>query len=203
MNETDYSPFFEQKVGKGNVIFIGTAPKYFASSKESGDLLRSIVAYGCEKAGLPYKETGYLGIKRGKYTAVRSFDKPYNFTGTFVNVLDPNIEVLVNPVVPVDGRRVLSDVTSLINDSTPHILISSDRIEASLERKDLTSMLLTGPLKTKGVARVSTAGQQVQSVMAIDSTGKDRSVFYREDKDSLFLRYDALPEGVMIKINWK
>ena len=203
MSETDYSPFFEQKVGNGDVIFIGAAPRYFASSKEAGELLRSIVAYGCEKAGLPYKETGYLGIKRGKYTAVRSFDKPFNFTGTFVNVLDPNIEVLVNPVVPVDGRRVLSDVTNLIHDSTPHILISSDRIEASLERKDMTSMLLTGPFKTKGIARLSTAGKQVQSVTAIDSTGKDRSIFYREDNDSLFLRYDALPEGVMIKIDWK
>lgn len=203
IKETDYSPFFEQNTGKGAVIFIGASPKYFSSSKESAELLRSVVAYGCEKAKLPYKETGYLGIKRGKYAAVRSFDKPYHFTGTFINILDPNIELLSNPVVPVDGRCVLSDVTELMDDPTPRILISSDRIEASLERSDRTSMLLTGPLKTKGVARVTSAGKQIHSVTAMDSSGKDWGVFYREDKDSIFLRYDALPEGVILKVIWK
>ncbi|MHB1459050.1 MAG: hypothetical protein ACYC0V_19260, partial [Armatimonadota bacterium] len=203
IEETDYSPFFEQKFGKGDVIFVGAAAKHFASSKEGADQLRSIVAYGCGKAGLLYKETGYLGIRRGKYTAVHSFDKPYQFTGTFVNILDPDIGVQMNPIIPIGGRCVLSDVTKLMNDSTPRILISSDRIEASLERANITSMLLTGPLKTKGVARISFAGKEIQSVKAMDSSGKEKAVFYREDEGSLFLRYDSLPEGVLLKINWK
>jgi len=201
--ETEYTPFFEQKVGKGNVLFIGTAARYFASSIESGKLLRSITAYGCKKAGLPYKETGYLGIKRGKYSAVRCFNKPYEFKGAFIDMLNANIPVLVNPIVPADGRSVLFDVTELMRDSKPRILVSSDRIEASLERKDMTSMLLTGPLKTKGVVRISYAGKQVKSVNATDSSGKYKAVFYLEDKDSLYVRYDALPEGVLLKVIWK
>ncbi|MHB0999135.1 MAG: hypothetical protein ACYC27_07805 [Armatimonadota bacterium] len=203
IDNTDLSPFFEQKVGKGTAIFAGISPKYFSGSKETADIYRAIVEYGCDKAGLEYKEQGHVGVRRGRYVAVRSFEKSVDLKGTYINVLDPGIGVLNDPVIPTGKWSVLADSTEMMQDSKPRIMLTSDRIEASSEASAMTSMLLTGPSKTKGVARISTAGKQMSSITALDSNEKKVPVETKLEDGTLFIKYNSLPEGVIIKIDWK
>jgi hypothetical protein len=197
------SPIFEKKVGKGTVVFIGIAPRYFASSQAAGDLLRSIVAYGCSKAGASYRERGYIKIRRGKYVAARSFDKPVQLTGKFVDVLDPGIGFAANPTVPVGRWAVMADVSQLVADSKPRLLISSSRVEASRETASSTALYLTGPLKTKGITRISTAGKHAKSVEAFTTDGKLAPTVLKSEAGTLAVMYDDSPEGVVLRITWE
>ena len=203
LNETNYSPFFEASVGDGTLIFVGIAPKYFASSPQSAELLRAITAYGCDKAGLAYKEQGYIKIHRGRYIAVHSFDQPVELNGSFIDILDPKLPILNNPVVPAGGLAVMADVGVMLSDSKPQILLASDRIEASSEKASTTRLLLTGPLKTKGVVRISSAGKSLHSVLALNADEAPVPTEYKMEQSTLFIKYDSLPEGVMLIIEWQ
>ncbi len=90
-----------------------------------------------------------------------------------------------------------------MGDSKPRVLLSSNRIEASSETATSTRLLLTGPLKTKGIVRISTAGKQVKSITAEDTSGK-RLPFEQSVEDAtLAVTYDGLPEGVALKVEWQ
>lgn len=203
LDGTDLLPAFEKKVGNGSVIFMGIAPQYFSISKESADAMRTIAEYACSKAGITYNETGYLGMRRGKYIAMRTFEKPFQFKGTYIDILDPETGIRVDPIIPVDSRCVLADVSNLIGDDKPRILISSNRIEAKVESEDMTSMLVTGPLKTIGTVRVSTAKRDIKSIDAYDSNGNSVPILHRIENGTVFLKYDSLPEGVVVRIAWR
>ncbi|HET6453023.1 MAG TPA: hypothetical protein VFI02_01340 [Armatimonadota bacterium] len=189
-------------VGKGTVIVVGKPPSYFASSKESADELRAIVARACEAAGIKYREQHYMKVRRGRYVAVRAFDEPVTVKGKFVDVLDPELPLLTNPTTPAQELGVMADVAKLMADSKPRILLSSSRIEASSETATETKVLLSGPLKTKGVVRFSTAGKKVKSVTVQDTTGKPVEREWGKAGDTLFIKHDGLPEGVLVRVEW-
>ena len=202
VSKTPYVPFFEQKVGAGSVIFVGIAPSFFASSKESADILRAIVAYGCTKAGIDYREQSYMKIRRGRYVAVRTFDKALRLPGKFVDILNPRIPVVANPEIPRDALSVLADVTDSLKDSRPRILQTSDRIEASTEKSGETQLLVTGPLRTKGVVRFSTGNKQIRTITVRDTAEKAVPFTYKIEDNTLLVNYDSLPDGVFITITW-
>lgn len=203
LNGTGYSPFFEDSVGDGTLIFVGIAPKYFASSPQSGNLLRAITAYGCEKAGLVYKEQGYIKMRRGRYIAAHSFDQPVELDGSFIDILNPKLPILNNPVIPAGGLAVMADVGAMLSDSKPRILLASDRIEASGEEASTTRLLLTGPLKTKGVVRISSAGKSLHSVSALNADEDSVPTEHKMEQNTLFVKYNSLPEGVMLTVEWQ
>ncbi len=193
----------EHKVGAGCVVTVGLSPNFFASSPSASDLLRSLVRRACEGAGLAYTESGYLGIRRGKFFAAQSLDRPLPLKGTFVDVVGRDLPVLRDPVIPPGGRCVLAEISTEMKNMIPRILISSDRIEARVESPAFTSMFLTGPLKTKGLVRVSTGGREVARITAVDSVGRALGVSHSEADGSVLLRYDSLPDGVILKIEWE
>lgn len=199
----DQSPFFEAKVGKGTVIFCGVAPRYFASSREAADVLRSVVAYACEKAGISYREQHYMKVRRGRYIAVRAFDKPVTVKGVYVDVLDPGIRLTRDPVVAPGELAVLADVSEAISGRTPRILLSSSRIEASDESPSLTRILLSGPAKTKGIVRLSTAGRSARSISAEDTQGNVFSCTQELSDGTIAIRYDDNPSGVLVRVEWE
>ncbi|MCX6377332.1 MAG: hypothetical protein NTU88_15075, partial [Armatimonadetes bacterium] len=190
-------------VGKGTVIIVTTPPSYFASSKKSAAELRAVVSRACEKAGIAYRESHSMIVRRGRYVAVRTFDQPVQLKGQFVDVLDPGIRFVTNPTIKADDLSVMADVGKLIADSKPRILLTSCRIEASSETASLTSLLVSGPLKTKGVVRLSTAGKKVRSISVEDQSGKPIPFEQKLESGTLFITHAGLPEGVLIKVGWK
>lgn len=165
-------------------------------------MIREIVARGCQAAGLPYKEAGYLAIRRGKYFALQSFAEPYALSGSWVDILDPRLSVRENVTIPSGGRCLMTDVSRLLAEKKPRILAASDRIEASLEQEKLTSLFLTGPLGTKGAVRVSSAGRTPEFILVTNTKGEPVPNTGNASPDSLLITYDSLPDGVIIKITW-
>jgi len=191
------------KVGKGTVIAVTKPPSYFASSKKSAAELRAIVSGACGKAGIAYRESHSTIVRRGRYVAVRTFDQPAQLDGQFVDVLDPGIRLVTDPTIKADDLSVMADVGKLIADSKPRILLTSCRIEASSETASLTRLLVSGPLGTKGVVRLSTAGKTVRSISVENQSGKPIPFEQKLESGTLLITHDGLPEGVLIKVQWQ
>jgi hypothetical protein len=196
------TPLFEKSVGSGIVVFVGIASRFFASSVEAADILRSIVAHACERVGAEYREQGHFTIRRGRYVAVRSLDSEVTLQGEYVDVLDPGFTLHTDPVVPPGGLALMADVAGLLSNPTPRLLLSSDRVEASRESPESTTLRLSGPLGTKGVARISTAGRRMSSFAARDAYSAPVDAEVRDEGRTLFARYDASPEGILLTIGW-
>ena len=191
------------KVGSGTVIVVKESPGYFASSKESADQLRAVVARACEKAGIRYQERRYMKVRRGRYVAARTFDAPLALKGKYVDVLHPGIRFAENPVIPAEHLGVFADVGRLMADSKPRILLTSCRLDASSETASETSLLVSGPLKTPGVIRLSTAGKKVRSVSVQDQSGKPVAFEKKLESGTLLITHDGLPSGVLVKVEWE
>ena len=191
----EYTTFSGHDCGKGTVIWALQSPSHFASSKAVADQLRRIVTQACKAAGLPYKEQPRLGIRRGDYVAMRTFGEPKQLKGSYVSILDPKLSVVADPVIGVDKLALYRDVTKDLSGG-PKLLYSSSKVRGKVESDMATKLTLSGPLKTKGVARIYTGGKAVASVEPAD-------VKMEQSGDTLLLTYDNKPEAVSITVNWK
>ena len=190
-------------VGKGRVILDSRPRSYFARSRESADELRAIVSRACGDAGIPYTEQHYMMVRRGRYVAARSFDKPVTIRGAFLNVLDPELGFARNPKVGAGDLAVYADVKEMLADGKPRVMLSSSRLEAKSESAALTSALLSGPLNTRGVVRFSTAGKSPKSVEALDTGGKPVAFERKIEDGTLLVSHDGLPDGVVVRVHWE
>lgn len=191
------------KVGNGTAIIVADAPSVFAKSREGASRLRALAAQACEKAGISYQEQGYMKVTRGRYVAARTFDRPLAITGKYVDVLDPGIRFVENPIIPPDHLGVFADVGRLMSSPKPRILLTSCRLDASAETDSETALLVSGPLKTRGVARISTAGRKVASISVADQSGNPVAFEQKVESGTLLITHDGLPEGVTIKVTWR
>ena len=189
------SVVFEHEVGKGALIHAGISPAYFASSPEAADMLRAIAGWACSKAGVAYEEQQRIGIRRGKYVAMRTFDGKKELKGRYVDLFDPKLPVIQDPAIGEQAVALYCDVTAEFS-GAPKLLYSSSKVEDKHETTDAVTLHVSGPLKTKGVARVYTAGRSPKSVAPED-------VRVEEGADTILLTYDNKPESVRIEINWR
>ena len=184
----------EHRSGKGVLMHVGVSPSYFASSPEAADRLRAIAAHACKAAGLNYREQQHIAIRRGPYVAVRTFDGQKKLKGSYVNILDPKLPVVKDPVVPPQKCALYCDVTD--QRIFPGMLLYSSSRGWSSQNKRHTHLELRGPLKTKGVARLFAGPAKMDSI-------KPQGVVVERSGDTVLLTYDNNPDGVTMDIEWE
>lgn len=181
------------KAGKGWVIRT-SSPSFFVSKPGAGAALCETVALACKKAGLKYSEHPRLGIRRGDYVAVRTFGEPKQLTGSYVNILDPKLSVVKDPTIAPDKCALYKDVTRQLT-GAPKLLYSSSKVEKKVETAQSTKLILSGPLNTKGVARIYTAGKRVVTV-------EPTNLQVEKSGDTVLAIYENMPESIQISIQW-
>lgn len=185
----------ESKVGKGNVMLVSGSPAHFASSKDAANDLSRIVASACKNVGLKYVEQPRLGIRRGDYVAMRTFDATKSLKGSYVNILESKLTVSRDPIIPKDTCALYRDVTKDLVGG-PKLLYSSSKVEKKTESGKSTKLILSGPEKTKGVARIYTGGKSVASIEPADAK-------IEQSGDTMLITFDNKPESVTITITYK
>ncbi len=186
---------FERKFGNGKLIHVGISPAYFASSKQAGDFLRAVTAYACDCAGLKWRTQQRLASRRGPYVAIRTFDGEKKLRGRYVNVLDPKLSVVKDPVVGPRKCALYKDVTHQ-PEGLPTLLCSSSKVEERIEKPTYTRLKLSGPAGTKGSVRVAKNGRQGIAVLPPEQTVKG-------DADTLLVRYNNQPESITLEFKWR
>ena len=97
-------------VGKGGLIWLRERPAEFSASAEGAAQVVAATQLAAEKAGLKWRETNYLLLRRGPYVIAAGLDEsiagePRALQGRFVNLFDSELRVLND--VSIDSRLPL------------------------------------------------------------------------------------------------
>lgn len=189
------SVVFDRPVGLGTLVHVGISPGYFASSAKAADALRGIVSYACLTAGLKYTTRPWMEMRRGPYVAVRTFGGERKLDGAYIDLLDPKLSLNIAPTVEPGQCALYYDCT-LMDAGVPTLIYSSSKVESKTQTPDSAVLKLSGPLKTKGTARVFKAGKKVDSVTP-------EGIRVDQQAHTMLLTYDNQPESVEIRIKWR
>jgi hypothetical protein len=105
-------------VGKGGVIWLKQNPALLAASAEGDRQVVQAVETAGRRAGLKWRETNYLLLRRGPYVIASGLDEsidapPKRLEGRFVNLLDPELRVRNSVELAPASRAFLLDLAAL------------------------------------------------------------------------------------------
>jgi hypothetical protein len=190
-----------QPVGRGRLIYVGVAPGYFSSSEISGGLLRALVQYAHQRAGGTYHEPGFLQLRRGRFTVVRTFSDEAQVEGRTIDLFSPTLSVADDRTIPPHSLALLYDLGA--DEEPPHIGFVSGRVQARIETPRLTEFFVRAPLNTPGVARLHAGHKSLAGARAVDRLGRPVDLQFDKEGDTLLLRYPNDPDGVIVRVGWE
>ncbi len=191
---------WEAPAGRGTVLFAGVSPGYLSATVQSSRWLRWLAQRAFEKTGGTYRETAYFRITRGPYTAVRTLGRELTVDGRYVDLLNPELPVVEDPLVPPHAVALLQDVGDL--GQTPAILAVSGRLRARHEDARTSSLFVRAPAGTQGVARLWTGGRRLLGAKGYTVSGAPLPVSYQVEGDTVALRYPNQPDGAVVRAVW-
>lgn len=117
------------KVGKGSVIWLQENPVKFALSEEADARLTAILKQASENAGLAWKETNHLALRRGPYWIGAGLDESIDapakvLTGRFINLFDPELRLRRSFTLTPNSRCFLLDLDA-VKSPAPRLLASA------------------------------------------------------------------------------
>lgn len=109
-------------VGKGLVLFSRMNPVAFTESSQNEDLYLGLLRNAFSKAGLAWKETPSIVLRRGRYIVAAGLDEspatasPAVLKGRFVNLYDPTLSLIRRVEVKPGSRYLLLDLDKASGD---------------------------------------------------------------------------------------
>jgi hypothetical protein len=166
-------------VGKGAVMWVRQSPVPFALSAEAEARLILLIQQAARKAGLKWKETNYLALRRGPYVIGAGLDEsvsasPKVLQGRFVNLFDPEL-ALQRRIVLEPGQRVFLLDLDAVKSSKPHLLASACKALLTKREGNVMTWTVEGIDDTPAIVLVSStkAPRSVQ----LDQQALDSSAF--------------------------
>jgi hypothetical protein len=106
------------RAGKGGVIWLKRSPAQLAGLPDGDQVLAQAAATAARRAGVPWRETNYLLLRRGPYVIASGLDEsisgqPKRLTGRFVNLFDPELRVRHSIEIAPASRLFLLDLGKL------------------------------------------------------------------------------------------
>ena len=189
----------EARVGRGGVIVCGLPSDWFTRSSEADAFLRSLVKYACTQAGLAYQEQSHLGIERGPYIVLKTFDQPARLAEPAIDLMSADLAIRpAGPVAP-DEVVVLKKLPPQ-SGAAPTLAASSDCVEWSARDDHELRLLVSNAAGIKGVMRVTTGGHPLVAT-AWDAWGAPKPLQIEQQGETALLRFDSEPMGLGLKIS--
>ncbi len=149
------------KVGKGGVIWLRENPVQFALGVEAESRLMQAVRQATELAGLTWKETNHLSLKRGPYRIAAGLDESISapaevLKGRFISLFDPELKLVKSVTVGPGDREFLLDLDAAIIPKSPTVLASACKTLALNSNKVGFAWTVEGVGETDAVVLIST-----------------------------------------------
>ena len=177
-------------VEKGAVVWLRESPVKFALSVEADQRLIKVAQSAVEQAGMIWKETNFLALKRGPYVIGAGLDEsipgaPKTFEGKFVNLFDPKLELQTSISLTPGQRVFLLDLKAMKLDP-PKLLASACK---ALPVKEVDGNAMEWMVEGVG---------ETNAIMLI-STPKPPVSIKLEETDVMDFRYDAAEKLLHVK----
>ena len=146
----------EWKIGRGALIWWQQSPAALSYMENGAKQVLSIVQRACKLAGLAYRATNYIALRRGPYliAAGLSESRPapaYVIKGRFLNLFDPKLTVLYEVSLSPGTRWTLLDLNRLPG-KEPKVAAASCRVLGVKTSKHAIKFWTEGPQGTEANA---------------------------------------------------
>lgn len=148
------------KFGKGAVVFAAASPAALSYRKDGAGMVRDLVRQACSAAGVVYRETSHIVLRRGPYIIGAGLENSAPGTpvqelrGSFIDLFDPN-QTVVNSVKLEPGRRVLLYDLNLGKQSSPRVLAAACKTLGASSRADgAFAFHARGPENTNAIVQI-------------------------------------------------
>jgi hypothetical protein len=181
-----------QKVGKGSMLWLKADPARLSADGKGDVTVIAVARQAAEKAGLKWRETSYLWLRRGPYVIAAGLDEtisesPKQLRGKFVNLFDPEFKLRDQITLTPGSRFFLLDLDSPAVASPGTILASACKALPQKTGKGAIAAMVEGVAKTPGVVLVRATTRP----KAITLEGKPIET------------YDVVPEGNLLRIRFE
>ncbi|MHA3770433.1 hypothetical protein ACXR0O_02720 [Verrucomicrobiota bacterium sgz303538] len=148
-------------VGKGSVMWLRHDPVQFALSNKADSRLAEMIKMATGKAGLTWKETNYLALRRGPYVIAAGLDEsieadPLQLKGRFVNLFDPELKVQHSYTISPGARVFLLDLDA-VKSEPPRLLASACKALPVKRDDGVAAWTIEGIGDTPAIVLISTA----------------------------------------------
>lgn len=188
------------RVGHGLVVFAGIAPGYLKNFDAGAGLLLSLVRQTLVDRGERFDAPARFVLRRGPYTAVRTFDTTHQLKGRYVDVFSPKLEVFTDPQIPAHTNMLLVDA-GITGREEP--LAVSGRLVSWYTNADTTALVVRAPSQTNGMARLFCGGRRLKSAKAWTTEGKPVELHARAEVTSVLLSYLNEADGLVLRVDWE
>lgn len=178
-------------VGSGTVLMVGLSTTDYSDSAAGADLLRMLTAKATETTEYHYVTSDVFVVERGDYVAVYPLNGDYQLYGTYVNIFSPDLEVVVDPVVPENEAALWRRVQSSAELTIPTVSYAGGYVEEVTETEEQTKILLYAAENACIPIRITAPAGFVPG---------DVSVTYNEQMASAEQVWDAATNSLLIKV---
>lgn len=187
---------FRAGVGEGTVTYCGLPPSAFTRSPELDALLPRLLVN-------PPAPSVSMEVRRGPYVAARSLEAgEYRTEGLYVDLLTPDLRIERSVELGPDECVFLKDWSDLADTGSPQLIATSSHVAVQRADDDTLALLLQGPERTPGVARVFLGARTVAGIQAVDPSGREVEVSSTLEEGTLRLDYPGMPLGVALRITF-
>ncbi|MFC3804320.1 hypothetical protein [Cohnella sp. GCM10012308] len=197
---------FEKSYGTGKFVYFGIDPYYFGNSASGSSKMFNIM----QNIGSVYKSASVsvqnaIAYTRGPYKGIYSISGTAVETGKYIDVLDPDLQVVTTRKVAQGKSALLKDVSGIAVTTIPRVLFAQGNNPAVSESASSTVVTAKGASNSLGAIRIlSKDGLVPQLATAVNGSG--RSTLYSQEWDdeskSALIKYWNAPSGVTVTVNW-
>lgn len=144
------------RIGSGWVWWINQNPSELAKLKNGGEKIWEWLKEISSSINLNLESKNYFHLRRGPYHICSVMDEttnnqPYTLKGKFINLFDPDLNIIHNIKLAPPSRAILFDLNIALETSTsPAILISAGRVIKETKSQNKFSFTVRGPKDIPG-----------------------------------------------------
>jgi hypothetical protein len=189
--------------GTGRVIIDRVHPATYARSSADANRLRKLVRQGVEAAHGNYAPRNYLQLRRGPYVIAAVVDEsisdePLKLTGSFVDLLDPQLSVR-NEVVLAPGQQAWLLDLNRVCAVRPLLLAAAGRVESWTSETGPLQYTISSPAEVQVTTRIL-LDQPPHTILV---NGQPHSDFtWDETSKTLLVRHPGTTAGVQVVITF-
>lgn len=148
-------------VGQGGLIWLRENPAAFARNAGGDARLAAVVKLAAEKAGLIWRETNYLTLRRGPYLVAAGLEEgvagePKALGGRLINLFDPELRVQGAVTLAPGTRALLLDLDKVGPATGPKVIASACRALLGKSDEHAESWTVEGVGDTPAVVLIQT-----------------------------------------------
>jgi len=204
--KTGAAVVFEQRVGRGRVLYCGISPESLARSRFGANVIRSVAEYLSRRDGGVWQARDRISQQRGPYTVAYATQDNVLLEGPAIDLFDAELPLIEMKRLDTGEYAFLYRVDPL--PKQPTLLYSGSRI-ANIERgSQQLKFHATGPFQTLGVSAIYLPQGVPMFASARDAvTANDQLVTWEWNPERSVLmvkyRHAAKRHEVEIVIQWE